>query len=160
MRINASLRADARFNARTGQYHTYAGDHMKKIAPALVVLALFISSCQYAPFSYSEDRTRRDTMFYAHELADVREAAITVLENGEWKVKETKDIKHITATARSQIIGFRIALDVYFREEGDNCWMEISKHVPLQITPGTRNEIIMMITDIFRKVEVELDMNY
>ena len=133
---------------------------MKKSIPFLIVLALFISSCQYAPFSYSEDRTRRDTMFYAHELSDVREAAITVLEDNDWRVRETKDVKYITATTRSQIIGARVALDIYFRDEGDNCWMEISKHVPLQITPGTRNEIIMMITDIFRKVEVELDRNY
>jgi len=133
---------------------------MRKIVPALIVLALFISSCQYAPFSYSEDRTRRDTMYYAHELADVREAAITVLGDNDWKVKETKDITHITATTRSQIVGFRIALDVYFREEGNNCWMEISKHVPLQLTPGTRNEIIMMITDIFHKVDIELERNY
>jgi len=133
---------------------------MRIIFPFLIVLALLATSCQYAPFSYSEDRTRRDRMFYAHELAEVREAALTVLEDDDWKVKETKDSNHITASTRSQIIGVRIALDVYFREEGDNCWMEISKHVPMQITPGTRNEIIMMITDIFRKVEVELDRNY
>jgi hypothetical protein len=30
----------------------------------------------------------------------------------------------------------------------------------MQITPGTRYEIIMIITDIFRLVEVELDRNY
>jgi len=133
---------------------------MKKVVPFLIVLALFVSSCRYAPFSYSEDRTRRDRMYYAHELADVREAAITVLNDNDWKVKETDDFTMLTASTRSQIIGFRIAIEVYFKEEGDNCWMEISKHVPMQITPGTRNEIIMMITDIFRMVELELDRNY
>ncbi|MBN1882109.1 MAG: hypothetical protein JW885_08045 [Deltaproteobacteria bacterium] len=133
---------------------------MKKIVPVLIILALFLTSCQYAPFSYSEDRTRRDRMYYAHELADVREAAITVLEENEWKVRETKDPACITASIRSQIIGFRVALEIYFDEEGNNCWMEISKHVPMQITPGTRYEIIMMITDIFHKVELELERNY
>jgi len=133
---------------------------MKKCVPVLIVLALLLSSCQYAPFSYSEDRTRRDRMYYTYELSDVREAAITVLEEDEWRVRETRDITCITATTRSQIIGFRVALEVYFDDEGDNCWMEISKHVPMQLTPGTRYEIIMMITDIFHKVELELERNY
>jgi hypothetical protein len=133
---------------------------MKKYVPILVVLALFVSSCQFAPFSYSEDRTRRDTMFYAYEPSDVREAAITVLEDNDWRVREKEDVTYLTASTRSQILGFRIALDIYFKEEGDNCWMEISKHVPMQLTPGTRNEIIMMITDLFHKVDRELEQHY
>lgn len=130
---------------------------MRKTLLLLVAGVMVLCSCAHGRVEKSGART----MYYAYHLEDVIAASKVVLKEQDYEIVEVNMTeKFIKAVKGALIPGMPITVQLSFRPEGENTWLEVTKRVPPQVVPGSTARHRMDIDDLFRHIELELDRNF